>query len=402
MKQFRQKDFTIKEGYYTGPKDSEPASLLQTTGAGALAGAIIGGIIGKVDKDSTPTKGAFKGGIIGAVGGLFFKFILNYLHNPMTRVKYQEIDKNIRREFGIYRAAGITVGDKISKRADLDERFAFNDRDVASYKLNFCIQDNQVVMYTYNMTDQELDETSDILDYYCGKYYGMEYTSSVINERLNSYSVPIIFTNHRVISDYIIELSDALLTKINLLDNKAVVSPAQKTYSVKPLSKVELLKVLGKSFIGPVKPFLNGGGSLGETISNVFMNTIVNSFDQIKHNDLINSGIPAPRCDFNNSYLEDTLKKLHYIEGFNYTISDKTAKYNISMVSGLFLLTAPKDTEDTKNLDKYFYKPCQGIIKRTESDKVILYTYSIQSRNEFEMLLKKLMSTKITFNIFEQ
>ena len=39
----------------------------------------------------------------------------------MTSVKYREVDKNIRRQFGIYRASGITVGDSIDKRASVDE-----------------------------------------------------------------------------------------------------------------------------------------------------------------------------------------------------------------------------------------------------------------------------------------
>ena len=63
MIEFRQKDFTIPEGHYTGPKDQdELPSIFETVGKSALGGAILGGIVGKIDKDITVSKGAFEGG----------------------------------------------------------------------------------------------------------------------------------------------------------------------------------------------------------------------------------------------------------------------------------------------------------------------------------------------------
>lgn len=35
----------------------------------------------------------------------------------MSSIKFQEVDKLIRREFGIYRASGVTIGDSLDKRA---------------------------------------------------------------------------------------------------------------------------------------------------------------------------------------------------------------------------------------------------------------------------------------------
>lgn len=141
----------------------------------------------------------------------------------MSSIKFQEVDKLIRREFGIYRASGVTIGDSLDKRAKIDEKFSFNDRNVTAYKLNFSIQDNSITMYTFGMTSKELEKTSDSLDYYCKKYTGMEYSSYAINSRNNSYSVAIVFTNYQVIANFIMELSNTLGVKINLLDNKALV-----------------------------------------------------------------------------------------------------------------------------------------------------------------------------------
>ena len=224
MIKFKQKDFTIQEGHYTGPKDMDKVpSALEVIGKGTIGGAVIGGIVGKVANDET-IKGMVTGGKWGFLGGLLLKMFINYLHNPMTTIKYQEVDKNIRRQFGVYRASGITVGDTIDKRASIDERFSFNDRNVTLYKINFAVSDNQVTMYTYGLDNTDLENVNKILDYYCKKYFGMEYSSVVINQRLNTYSVAIVFTNYNVISSFIMELSDSLKTKINLLDNKAFVS----------------------------------------------------------------------------------------------------------------------------------------------------------------------------------
>jgi len=72
----------------------------------------------------------------------------------------------------------------------------------------------------------------------------------------------------------------------------------------------------------------------------------------------------------------------------------------MSMVSGLFIVTANKGNA-SKEIDKKYWESLKTKINRSEDGKVVVYTYSIQSRQEFEFLLKKLMSTKITFNIYE-
>ena len=140
-------------------------------------------------------------------------------------------------------------------------KFSFNDRNVTAYKINFAVSDNQVTMYTYGLTTEDLEKVNKSLDYYCKKFVGMEYTSALINQRLNSYAVSIVFTNYQVISSFIMELSN-LQTKINLLDNKAFVSnrlkkvrtkEEEKSFSVKEISKYEFAKILSKSVSFPMR-----------------------------------------------------------------------------------------------------------------------------------------------------
>lgn len=411
MIEFRQKKFTIPEGHYTGPKDQdELPGIFEMVGKSALGGAILGGIVGKIDKNITVSKGAIEGGKYGALAGIVLKLFINHLHKPMSTVKYQEVDKNIRREFGIYRIAGITMGDKIDKRASVDEKFSFNDRNITKYKINISIYKDEVTLYTLNMTDSEIDKLSNILDYYCKKYYGMNYDSFLLNQRVNSYSIRIIFTNYQVISNFIMEISNALETKINFLDSDALVkgklvfsgdtleeNGEERNFSLSAIDKRDVLKILTSTgkvghlfFIDDIK------GSVAFKLLEYLIGFIKKSDDKMQ---AIDSKWTA-REDLSNYYLQSVLKKLHYVEGFNYTIADKKAQSNMSLIDGLFLVTTKKDSQDMKDVDSKYWKNLKLKINRADTGKAIVYTYNIESKNEFEFILKKLMSTGIVFNIF--
>ena len=392
----RQKEYTIQEGHYTGPKDQDKLpGALETISKSALGGAIIGAIIGKIDKDSTILKGSTKGAGYGTLAGLGLKLVLNYIHKPMSRVKYNEVDKIIRREFGIYRVVDITFGDKLSKRADLEEKFSFNDRNVGSYKLNFSIQDDRVTMYTLGISDQELKDINQVLDYYCKKYFGMEYTSTIINQNINSYSVTITFTNYQVISNFIIELSEKVDTKINLLNCDALVKARvegdQRNFSFSQFTKSDIGDII-----------LTAAKNLdlvpGDIVSSTFMGLLIGLSHKLRNrNNEDNPDASLISGEINNIYLEKRLNKLYYIEGVHYTKGDKKAKTNISIIRGNLIVTVPKNSEDCKKLDPVL----KSKFTRKDTGKVIVYIYKIASRQEFDFLLKKLMSTKIKVNIYD-
>ena len=392
----RQKEYTIQEGHYTGPKDQDKLpGALETISKSALGGAIIGAIIGKIDKDSTILKGSTKGAGYGTLAGLGLKLVLNYIHKPMSRVKYNEVDKIIRREFGIYRVVDITFGDKLSKRADLEEKFSFNDRNVGSYKLNFSIQDDRVTMYTLGISDQELKDINQVLDYYCKKYFGMEYTSTIINQNINSYSVTITFTNYQVLSNFIIELSEKVDTKINLLNCDALVKARvegdQRNFSFSQFTKSDIGDII-----------LTAAKNLdlvpGDIVSSAFMGLLIGLSHKLRNrNNEDNPDASLISGEINNIYLEKRLNKLYYIEGVHYTKGDKKAKTNISIIRGNLIVTVPKNSEDCKKLDPVL----KSKFTRKDTGKVIVYIYKIASRQEFDFLLKKLMSTKIKVNIYD-
>lgn len=403
MIKFRQKQYTIPEGHYTGPKDAlDLPGTLELATKGALAGVGVGAVIGAVTDKVTILDGIKKGSISGAIAGILAKFLVNHIQKPMSSVKYQEVDKAIRKQFGMYRVAGITVGDSIDKRDKLEEKFSFNDRNVSGYKINIAVCNGKFTLYTFGMTKEELDKTSKILDYYCKKYYGMEYDSIAINPRVNSYSVAIIFTNVEAICDFIMELSSKLETKINLLDDKAIVLPrlteaaeeeeTEKTYSVSRLNSFDILNALStgafvytitkepqeamiKALVGMAKKAGEGIGTLGFT---------------------------------DNNNLESELKKLHYVEGFHFTVSGKQTgalgKTNMSVIAGNLIITTDKNSEDTKNLEKNFYGKLRGILVRKDNGRVITYIYVIKNRRELDLVLNTLMkcNLKSKVNIYDQ
>jgi hypothetical protein len=409
MIKFRQKEFTIPEGHYTGTKDMDKVpGVVEIVSKSALGGAGIGAIASKFVKDTSLVEGAVTGAKYGAITGIILKFFINYLHNPMSSIKYQDVDKMIRREFGIYQITGITVGDTVSKRATLDEKFSFNDRNVTNYKINFSVQDNQVTMYTFGMTDKELEKTSKILDYYCKKYFGMEYISSAINTKVNAYSVAITFTNTQVIGNFIMELSNEIGYKINLLDNKAIVdnrikakaNEEEKQYSVKLFNKYELMKLLGESGTMAIAGSIAGG--FKEALSRGIIGAIVGSLDKLNSDELTKLNAPVERSKFGNVYLEDCLKRLRYIENYDYTVGDSSSDLNISMYSGLFIITFTKGSKAGEKLEKELYPKYKSLIKGVDTGRVIVYSYPMKTRNEFEYLLKRLMSFKVVPNIFEK
>ena len=410
MIKFRQKDFTLQEGHYTGPKDLEKIpGTGELMGKGALAGAATGIIVGKLmdrygDKigmtprtDPSVLADALRGAGIGAAGGLAAKLFLNHIHKPMNNIKYQDVDRNIRQQFGIFRMSGVTVGDSLEKRASLDERFSFNDRDVTKYKINFSIASGKVTMYTLGLTNDELDKVNKSLDYYCKKYFAMEYTSRAINPRVNAYSADIIFTHTHALSSFIIELGTVLNTKINLLDSDAIVEPRiresmdsmgdgegeEKSYSIKDeiyMDRPDLIKILG----GGAVRYMGFIRHPSQIVPVSVMGILMEGIDRLNKNELQKAGVLGRRGDINNAYLLDTLKKLNYVEGFHYTRGEKKSDFNISIAGGLFAVTVLKDGKIKLGaLEKYF--------NRSEFGKVYLYTYVIKSDQEFRMLLGKVM-----------
>lgn len=418
MIKFRRKNYTIPEGHYTGPKDMDKVpGTVEMIAKGIGLGAGGGAIYGKLAKDTSIISGAITGAKWGGLIGLLGKLLLNYLHKPMSKIKYQEVDKSIRRQFGVYRMAGLTVGESLSKRASIEEKFSFNDRNVSSYKLNFSVCDNKITMYTFGISNDELDDISKILDYYCKKYFAMEYSAKLLNQRVNSYIVDIVFTNYQVISQLIIELSDKLSTKINLLDNDAIVErrlteasqtsdsninqllQSDKSFSLNKLSisKYEIMKLLSKGIGKGLKSVtLNRKQAAG----NIMQAIVSEGLAKFGQSELKSLGLYSNRAgDLDNGFLEKLLKKLRYIEGFNYTKGEETSELNISLVSGVFVITATKEHES--DIDDKVYNHLKAKFNKSSAGNVVIYSHAVNNIQEFEMILKKVMSIKGKPNLYK-
>lgn len=401
MIKFKKKQFTIPEGSYTGSKDIESIpGTLSTVLKGTAVGAGIGAITGAILKDSSVIDGAATGAKFGTIGGIAAKLLLNYVHKPMSTIKYQEVDKDIRRQFGIYRMAGVTVGDDLDKRASLSDKFSFNDREVDKYKLIFAIHNNQVTMYTFGMTKQELDKTSEILDYYCKKYFAMEYSAKIINQRVNSYSVNITFTNYQVICNFIMELSNTLNTKIDLLDNNSIVGPRlenkeEKSFSVSEFNKYDIIKLVTGGITKSIGGFMKGGVS-GIISSVQYM--ILDGISKMNNTEAQKAGVIMNRGSYNNIFLEEELNKLHYIDGFHYTTGDE-GYLNMSIISGIFVIST---TKEIAGKIEAAIKPWKAKFKKSNINNVVVFTYSLNDLGEFKNILAKIMKCGEKPNIFEK
>lgn len=400
MIKFRRKEFTLQEGHYTGPKNiNRLPGAIEVIGKSAGIGGVIGGIAGGVIEEGSVIGGVGEGLKWGSLSGILIKLFLNYFHKPMSSVKFQDVDKNIRRIFGVYSIAGISINEDQEKRLKIEDSFDFNNRDVTSFKINIAIHDNQVTLYTFGLTQEDLEKVNKVLDRYCKQYFGMEYTAKIINLKTNSYSADITFTNYQSVSQFIVELGKELGTKINLLDNNAIVGrriqeESEKSFSDINLNKYDILKIANA---GLFKAITNPG----KYASNSIMRVLVDGFKKLGMDECTKLGISGiERKYYNNSYLLDTLKKLHYVPGgFDYKVGEDENDINISLISGVFTLTCTPEYE--KSIDKGLYNKLKMKIKKSKLGKVVVYTYALTNKNEFTLILNKLMSLELVPNVYE-
>lgn len=399
MTKYRQGMFTIPEGHYTGPKDlDEVPGTVKVVGGAALGGAVLGGIAGHVlgevqDKfDSDYKKGSKIGAGAGLAAGIAAKVLLNVMHNPMTTVKFNEVDKTLRRSFGIYSASGFTVGDSRDNRKKFDEAFATNDRNVTDYRINVVIQDNQVILYTFQLSDKELKTVSDSLDYYCKKYYGMNYNSKVIDAKINAYSVTITFTNYQVISDFLMEVSDELKVKINLLNNKAIIDlrlkADEKDFSDFDFNNYDLMKIF---LAQGVRTLFAKGKVKGEHI----MEMISDAKESLSEAERVKIFGPSKRKDFDNAYLLGALSNLRFTDGKDYTVDVEGKEVNMALFQGNLTIAVQMGTKPAQALEDI------GCFNKSEVNKTIaIYTYSMKSKQDLNTVITKVINTRIIPNIY--
>lgn len=418
MIKFRQKAYTIKEGSYTGPKDLEKIpGTLGVLAKSTLVGVGVGALAGKLISDDM-SGGAKKGAAAGLLGGILFKMLLNRLHTPMPNVKFQEVDKAIRREFGVYRVSGVTLGENKEKIKRIEDAFTYNDQNVTAYKINVSIQNGRITMYTLGLSDTELDYVSRALDMGCKKYLGMDYQAKVLDSKSNSYAVNIVFTNYDCIAEYLVDVAELLHCKINLLDGRVDVSGKLSEYGeaveeeieevgknfsfkVAGFDKYELLRIFTK---GAAKVGLPKAISLGPgyAISGAIIGAIQEGLDIMTGAEKAKTlGATTERQNYTNRYLGSAMNRLGYAEGVQYTVGKKGCPLNMSLIAGQFIVCVAGGTKEQKELEKVW----SGLgMSRTEvsGGRATLYTYQMKSRREFDIVLQKLFGKGLLVpNIYE-
>lgn len=402
MIKFRNKSFSIQEGHYTGPKSTDNLpGIIETVTKGAGIGAGVGALTGGLLKDRSALEDAITGAKLGAVSGIAAKLLLNYFHKPMTSIKYQEVDRGIRRQFGVYQVAGVVVGETVDKRAKIEDKFDFNNRNVTDYKITFTIHDNQIIMYTFGVDKEELDKINKVLDSYCRKYFGMEYDAKVINLKVNSYSVNIKFTNCLAVCQFIIELSNELKTKINLLDNNAIVtyriqeaSEEDRNFSEDSITKYDAVKILGGGFSK-----LSIGKGFTKSLPDVIMSGLVTALEKVGASELLRLGIKPKRSWLDNNFLMDQLKKSYFIEGHHYSIGNEKKPVQMSIAGGIFIISSVFNSREDKKISE-MQKELKHIINKSKIDNISTYTYAIRSESEFRTVLKKFINLDLKPNLY--
>lgn len=441
MKKFKLKNYTIPEGHYTGPQQATTDSWGKALNESGLIGAGLGGLTNYMnDEDagkSTVQKvieGAGKGYLYGLVSGAALKGLTEYIHSPLKDIDFQRLDKNIRAQFGSFKIPFL------QKQVDLEEdnprklkdKITYNSRNITDYKLNFGIRRNQIVMYTFGVSNDELDKLSQILDDMVMNQPNMNYHSSLINKSQNSYAVAITFTAYEIAAKYIVAAADVVSGKINLMDKDYLISKrvnefnvdkledpdvkqgidtesrsitekfddSEKTFSLtgdEKYSAIEFLRNDGVQSIVDITKSIKTK-KMGSTASNHLIRLINHAVNRTIEKGKIKVGMPVKREELNTGYLVDLLKKLHYVKGFNFTEDKANGGCNLSLVSGILVVTVDKG-DKSELVDKEFYSNGKDRIRRAEIDSVVSYVYSVSSKSDLEFLLKKLFSTKLKINV---
>lgn len=406
MIKFKQKEYTIQEGHYTGPKSIKKIpGTVKVVVKSVLAGLGIGAGIGALT-ESLPTKEtAKKGAKAGFWAGIALKILINKFHKPMSSVKFQKVDKAIRKEFGIREVSGMIVNDTKKNRDELNAHFAFNDPEVFGFKINVSIQKKKLTLYTFGLTKDEMKSLNESLDYYCYKYYGMEYSSRMIDHKDNSYSVTIVFTNYDAIAKFLVEVSDSLKTRINVLDSEVNLEEkpmeSEKTFSKSSLpvfDKYDIMKILGKG--GTIFGRYGGIGRIkdgDEFITDILSESLSHLGKRsLSMNTL--RGLRTKREALTNAYLERMFKDLGMMEGIDYTVKKNNNPLNLYIYEGyLFICTSLNKRDEVamkKIADKF------KLVVTNVKGSATIFTYAFNSGQELERLLREIIKLSVKPNIY--
>lgn len=407
MIKFKQKEYTLQEGHYTGTKSIKKVpGALKVIFKSVLSGMGIGAGIGAIVPEETAGKGAKKGAKAGFWAGIALKVLIDKFHKPMSSIKFQKVDRAIRKEYGIREVSGMIVGDTKEKRDDLNAHFAFNNPELFNFRVNVLILKKRLTLYISDFSKNEIDLLNESLDYYCFKYHGMEYSAKLLNQKRNSYSVTIVFTNYDAIAKFFIEISNSLKMRINILDKDANLEEAlskdkEKAFSLLSNSslpvfdKYDIIKILGKG--GNIVKASGFKTKASDYIMDSLSAALSHAGNVAKSN---SKGISRfKRKELGNHYLEKAFKDLGFREGEDYTVGKNKGSFNIYLHEGYLIICSGLIGNLFRKFDSKILRNYKFSIT-TVNKNIILYSYEIGSNSELDQLLRDIINLNIKPNIY--
>ena len=171
----------------------------------------------------------------------------------------------------------------------------------------------------------------------------------------------------------------------------------EKEFSLTAWNKYDVVKLLGSSLSKALGSIGRGKNAIAAVAQSLIFDTLTKmGRDKVQEA----CGVGMTRGDYDNKFLEATLKKLHYVDGFHYTTGDSNSELQMSLISGVLCISCLK--ENCEDLDDKMWKSLKTKISRSDTGKVIVYTYTLKDTKEFELILNKLMKTGSNPNIFDK
>lgn len=125
-------------------------------------------------------------------------------------------------------------------------------------------------------------------------------------------------------------------------------------------------------------------------VSNSYEN--LNNFEKAKV-----QGSTVPRNSFNNAYLIDSMKRLHYTLGNHYTINEKGSACNLYLASGTLLISTASGSSESNKIESLNMRFNKSKINNT----VDLFSHQIISRQDLDTIIGKLIVSGIRINIIK-
>jgi hypothetical protein len=216
----------------------------------------------------------------------------------------------------------------------------------------------------------------------------MKYMSTPLKNK-GSWSITIVFTNHQVAANFLIEVGEALRVKQNILNDDLSEEDTRMFSWVPFLDKTELKDLFGRGILKLVTgkvPYNSKG----------LTDMVVEGLSKLKALECTDIGIKSPREDYGNKYLEKVIKRLDP-SGSQWTVAQNNSDLNLYLFRGTLMVCASHGSKE-EGLMKGL-RELKPITSKTQGS-ASLWTYQMKTPGDLEVVLRKIIGTKVKLNIY--